>query len=190
MTGQHRKRVIIFDIDGTLANVDHRVHHLRGDDKDWGAFFAAADADRPHDEIAYLNRMLAADPHNVVLIVTGRPERQRAATLDWLERHQLDRTALLMDVGHCLISEEDPAQAAVLAGRRLGYVHFDDNDSVGDLHWPLLTGRLTLDMVDALIAILKLSNYQGGLALELNARNADPVKALADGKAILEKALC
>jgi FMN phosphatase YigB (HAD superfamily) len=87
MTDPTRKRVIIFDIDGTLANVDHRVHHLHGRNKDWGAFFAAADADRPHDEIAYLNRMLAADPHNVVLIVTGRPERQRAATLDWLERH-------------------------------------------------------------------------------------------------------
>lgn len=94
MTDEPTRRVIIFDIDGTLANVEHRVHHLRGQKKDWGAFFAAADADRPHDEIAYLNRMLAADPQNVVLIVTGRPERQRAATLEWLERHgiQFDKT--------------------------------------------------------------------------------------------------
>lgn len=87
MTDQIAKRVIIFDIDGTLANVDHRVHHLTGLQKDWGAFFDASDADLPHDEIAYLNRILADDPHNVVLIVTGRPERQRTATVDWLERH-------------------------------------------------------------------------------------------------------
>lgn len=27
----------IFDLDGTLANADHRVHHLTGEIKDWRA---------------------------------------------------------------------------------------------------------------------------------------------------------
>jgi sugar phosphate isomerase/epimerase len=119
----------------------------------------------------------------------GRALPSVAATLKWLERAQLDDVHLLLDVGHCLISEEDPSQAVVRAGARLGYVHFDDNDSVADLHWPLLTGRLTADMVDALVAVLRLSNYGAGLGLELSAKNADPLQALREGKVILEKAL-
>jgi sugar phosphate isomerase/epimerase len=118
----------------------------------------------------------------------GRALPSVQATLKWLQREKLDDMRLLLDVGHCLISEEDPAQMVVQAGPWFGYVHFDDNDSVGDLHWPLLTGRLTSDMIDALVAVLQLSNYQAGLGLELSARTSDPVKALQEGKAILERA--
>jgi sugar phosphate isomerase/epimerase len=119
----------------------------------------------------------------------GRALPSAQAALKWLDRMQLDDVRLLLDVGHCLISEEDPAQVAVRAGPWLGYVHFNDNDSVEDLHWPLLTGRLTADMVDALAAVLRLADYQAGLGLELNPSNPDPVKALREGKAILQRAL-
>jgi sugar phosphate isomerase/epimerase len=111
-----------------------------------------------------------------------------ARTLAWLDENRLDNLQLLLDVGHCLISEEEPAQAAAAAGSRLGYVHFDDNDSVEDLHWPLLSGRLTRDMIDAVAAVLQLGRYDSGLALELNAKNADPIGDLRRGKAILEQA--
>jgi hypothetical protein len=40
----------IFDIDGVLADVRHRVHHLEGRRKDWGAFFQAAPRDGLHPE--------------------------------------------------------------------------------------------------------------------------------------------
>ena len=110
-------------------------------------------------------------------------------TLSWLNKHRLDSTHLLMDVGHCLISEEDPAKVAHDAGTRLGYVHFNDNDSVDDLHWPLLSGRLTQDMLDALVAELLLSRYPAALSLELNPNNSDPVADLAKGKRLLEQAL-
>lgn len=118
----------------------------------------------------------------------GRALPTVAATLRWLETHRLDNVQLLLDVGHCLISEEDPAQAIGQAGPRLGYLHFDDNDSISDLHWPLLTGRLTQDMLDAVFAMLHSSKYQGGLALELHPASPAPVEALRTGKAILEKA--
>ncbi len=110
-------------------------------------------------------------------------------TLEWLEDHQLDQAQLLLDTGHCLISEEDPARAATEAGSRLGYVHFDDNDSVDDLHWPLLTGRLTQDMIDSLLAVLLIGKYQSGLCLELNPQNENPLADLRKGKEILERAM-
>src|SRR5262249_62270181 len=87
----------------------------------------------------------------------------------------------LLDVGHGLISAEARSQAVVEAGDLLGYVHLDDNDSVGDLHWPLLTGRLTSDTLEAVLMVLQLGNFDGGVALELNPKNADPVGALREG---------
>ena len=37
----------VFDVDGVLADVGHRLRHLEGGRKDWGAFFAAAEKDPP-----------------------------------------------------------------------------------------------------------------------------------------------
>ena len=39
----------IFDIDGTIADCNHRVHHLSGRTKDWAAFNAAMTDDTPID---------------------------------------------------------------------------------------------------------------------------------------------
>src|SRR5262249_42958204 len=72
----------------------------------------------------------------------GRALPSVGATLSWLEGVGHTNLSLLLDVGHCLISGEDPADAVRRAGGRLGYVHLDDNDGVADLHWPLLAGRL------------------------------------------------
>src|SRR5205085_11660752 len=110
--------------------------------------------------------------------VPGRALPTVTAALAWLERVGHDNLRLLLDIGHCLITDEDPSQAVVQAGKRLGYVHLDDNDSVEDLHWPLLTGRLTADMLEAVLTVLRLGGYPGGVALELNANNPDPVGAL------------
>jgi sugar phosphate isomerase/epimerase len=117
--------------------------------------------------------------------IPGRALPTVAATLDWLERVRHDNLFLLLDVGHCLISREDPAQAVRQAGKRLGHVHFDDNDGVHDLHWPLLTGRLTPEVLTATLAALRDGGYAGALTLELNPQNPDPVEALRQGKTLL-----
>ncbi len=119
--------------------------------------------------------------------IPGRALPSSAAALAWLERVNHDNLLLLLDVGHCLISEEEPAQAALLAGARLGHVHLDDNDSVDDLHWPLLTGRLTQEMLEALLTMLELGDYQGAVTLELNPTLADPLRAVRDGAALVRQ---
>src|SRR5437762_1171210 len=70
--------------------------------------------------------------------IPGRALPDVTAVLNWLDRVGHANLALLLDLGHCLISNEDPAGAVRQAGARLGYVHVDDNDGKGDLHWPLL----------------------------------------------------
>jgi sugar phosphate isomerase/epimerase len=119
----------------------------------------------------------------------GRALPSVAATLHWLDHVGHPNLSLLLDVGHCLISNEEPADAVSQAGHRLGYVHLDDNDGVGDLHWPLLTGGLTEGMLKRTLGAFQPANYTGGLALELNANNPEPEVALRDGKLILERLL-
>jgi sugar phosphate isomerase/epimerase len=115
----------------------------------------------------------------------GRALPSVRATLAWLENVGDPRLALLLDVGHCLLSGEDPAAAAAEAGARLGYVHLDDNDGIGDLHWPLLTGRLTQETLTRTVAALRAIGYDGALTLEFSPRTADPVGALRQGLAIV-----
>lgn len=84
----------IVDIDGVVADVRHRVKHVRRQPKDWDAFFAAAAHDPPHPEgLAVVERL--AEDHEVVFL-TGRPERLRADTRAWLGRHGLDGHRLVM----------------------------------------------------------------------------------------------
>jgi hypothetical protein len=85
------------DLDGVLADVRHRLHHLTGRRKDWDAFFAAAPQDPLHPEGKAVVARLRPD-HEVVYL-TGRPERCRADTERWLAQHGLDGHDLVMRSG-------------------------------------------------------------------------------------------
>lgn len=84
----------IVDIDGVVADVRHRVHHVEQRPKDWKRFFAAAVHDEPHGEGLAVVARLAAD-HEVVFL-TGRPEHLRDDTVAWLRRHGLHEHRLYM----------------------------------------------------------------------------------------------
>ncbi|HET6700003.1 MAG TPA: hypothetical protein VFG88_13010 [Nocardioidaceae bacterium] len=79
--------VAAVDIDGVLADVRHRLHLVEQRPKDWDAFFAAAPADPLLPRGADTVRRLAEVCR--VVYLSGRPERCRADTLAWLDRHEL-----------------------------------------------------------------------------------------------------
>lgn len=81
----------VFDVDGVVADVRHRLHHLEGR-RDWRRFFAAAADDPLLPEGAVLVADLARG-HEVVWL-TGRPNRLRAVTRDWLVDHGLPAAEL------------------------------------------------------------------------------------------------
>jgi hypothetical protein len=87
----------IVDIDGVVADVRHRLHHLEGGRKDWDAFFAAAPHDDVHPEGEAIVHRLAAD-HDVVF-VTGRPVHLRRATVAWLDEHGFGGHEVVMRAG-------------------------------------------------------------------------------------------
>ena len=110
------------------------------------------------------------------------------ATQGLLDELRHDHVLLLVDVGHCLISREEPADAVRLAGKRLGYIHFDDNDGREDLHWALLAGRLLESQIESTIQALRDVGYKRTLCLEFNAA-PDSAKDLKKSKSLLEKYL-
>jgi len=77
----------VFDIDGVVADVRHRLHHIEGRHRDWEEFFEAADTDPLLPEWAKLVADLAAT-HDIVWL-TGRPEWLRSVTTTWLDLHGL-----------------------------------------------------------------------------------------------------
>jgi phosphoglycolate phosphatase-like HAD superfamily hydrolase len=89
-----RTSLAVFDLDGTLADVRHRLSFLDARPRDWESFFRAAPNDPPLAEGVALAREVALDSE--LAYVTGRPERCRADTVAWLDRHGLPRGTLLM----------------------------------------------------------------------------------------------
>lgn len=105
----------VIDIDGVVADVRHRVKYLEARPKDWDGFFGAAADDPPLAE--GLARVAALATECEIVWLTGRPEWLRAVTQDWLARHGLPVTRLLMRGNQ----DRRPARHVKLAElRRLG----------------------------------------------------------------------
>lgn len=85
---------VVVDMDGVVSDATHRQHLVTGGRRDWDKFFEACAVDPVIEEGARLVSLLA--PNLVVVLLTGRPVRVRAATLEWLERVGLRWDLLVM----------------------------------------------------------------------------------------------
>lgn len=93
-TSPDPRPLAVFDIDGVLADVRHRLHHIEARPQRWERFFQAAGRDPLLEEGA--QRLRAALAEHLVIYLTGRPERTRRLTERWLARHDLPTGPLLM----------------------------------------------------------------------------------------------
>ena len=89
-----RPTIVVFDVDGVLADVRHRLRYVERRPKDWDSFFAAMDDDGPLADGIAMAQERAAEGHRVVYL-TGRNEDYRSLTRDWLVRHGLPATNVL-----------------------------------------------------------------------------------------------
>ncbi|MBW6435082.1 hypothetical protein KZ829_15170 [Actinoplanes hulinensis] len=94
MVGQRVRPLAVFDVDGVVADVRHRLRHVARRPKNWAAFFAAAGRDRPLAPGVDLVHEYAHD-HDLVWL-TGRPEHLRVVTERWFAEHGLPEGRLLM----------------------------------------------------------------------------------------------
>lgn len=84
----------IIDLDGVVADVRHRLHHLETRPKRWKAFFDGAGDDGLHPEGAAVVERLRPD-HEIVYL-TGRPQWLEPVTRAWLDEHGLGGHRLVM----------------------------------------------------------------------------------------------
>jgi phosphoglycolate phosphatase-like HAD superfamily hydrolase len=135
----------VFDVDGVLADVRHRLHHLQARPKNWDAFFRDAALDPPLAEGIAL--CLESAKECEVVYVTGRPEHCRRDTLAWFARHGLPDGRLSMRRA----GDRRPARLAkpqllrALAHGRSVAVVVDDDEQVCDAYeaagWRVLRAR-------------------------------------------------
>lgn len=75
------KRTIIVDLDGTLCNDGHRKSLLDGND--WDGYHSQCFNDEVFEDVLMLIRAFSYDGYTI-LIMTGRNERWRKMTENWL----------------------------------------------------------------------------------------------------------
>lgn len=105
-----KRAAVIFDIDGTLADITHRRHFVtdlpEGRKKDWKSFFAGIPNDAPNKPIKTLYDMVCAAenhlifgkgaPEIVPILVSGRASEHRRVTEIWLETHGINDYFMLL----------------------------------------------------------------------------------------------
>lgn len=81
-----KKQAVIFDIDGTIADISHRLNHIQNDPKDWDAFHEDCANDDPIYPIINLAHIFDRMGFHIILC-TGRPFRNYEKTSAWLNFH-------------------------------------------------------------------------------------------------------
>jgi hypothetical protein len=90
-----RPTAYIFDVDGTLANVDPYLHHVRGSNRDYEAFHEASIDALPNVDVVEMLNNAVADQH-AIIVVTSRKDKWRGLTSLWLMKNNLRSHALFM----------------------------------------------------------------------------------------------
>jgi FMN phosphatase YigB (HAD superfamily) len=85
----------IFDVDGTLANVDEFLHFMRDGKKDYDSFHSASINAKPNLEVFSMLDNAISKGH-AILIVTSRKEKWRGLTSMWLAKNNARSHALFM----------------------------------------------------------------------------------------------
>jgi len=89
------EELVIFDIDGTLADVSERVHHIKKKPKNWTAFNEAMAQDKAIHSMVRLCNILYESGLTIILC-SGRAEKNRPETLEWLKQQGVKYHELLL----------------------------------------------------------------------------------------------
>lgn len=128
-------KTVIVDIDGTVADCRHRLHHvLPGGKRDWKSFFAEIPHDPPIQPVVDLVQSLAQSFR--IVMASGRSEDERDVTVAQLDAFGVPYDRMYMRASGDT-RPDDVVKRQILAGiREDGYEPFiviDDRQSVVDM---------------------------------------------------------
>jgi uncharacterized HAD superfamily protein len=96
--GTGMRDAVIFDIDGTLADVDEFLHHLvhRPDSpRDWKGFHTAVGKAKVKQDVLSMLKLYTIRNINIILL-TSRNEEWRGETVGWLKKNHIPYDVLMM----------------------------------------------------------------------------------------------
>ena len=92
-------KIVIFDLDGTLALIDKRRDLATKDNgkMDWAKFFNPdnIDLDTPNQTVIDMANMLSKQGY-LIYIFSGRSDKTEDATIAWLDKHNVSYALLQM----------------------------------------------------------------------------------------------
>ena len=89
------EEIVIFDIDGTLADVSERIHPVKKKPKNWNAFFQGMAQDKAIHSMVRLCNILYASGIKIILC-SGRNEEHRSQTVQWLAQQGVNYQELIL----------------------------------------------------------------------------------------------
>jgi phosphoglycolate phosphatase-like HAD superfamily hydrolase len=85
----------IFDLDGTLCDISHRLHHIQKSPADWRSFFAECPNDQPVAGVLSVCYALQSANHTIA-IISGRSDEVQVETSKWLRQQHVNYDFLYM----------------------------------------------------------------------------------------------
>lgn len=97
------KGFVLCDLDGTLADITHRLHYVNGEKKDWKGFFEHMMLDTPRIEVVDMLLKYEEEGYEIIF-VSARPDNYRAFTRDWIvntafKGYEISKTLIMRQAG-------------------------------------------------------------------------------------------
>lgn len=130
------KPVIIFDIDGTLADCEHRRYFLNETPPNWKSFNESMVTDCPKRDVVLLYHTLYDSNLYDIILLTGRYEEYRQVTENWLKSWQIPFNEIYMrkdgDNRKDAIIKEEILNILLSEGKQILFT-VDDRQQVVDM---------------------------------------------------------
>lgn len=88
------KKVAVFDLDGTIADIQHRLWMIHQMNKDWDGFYKACVNDKPIPGVIEWMRYMSKT--HTVVILSGRSDVAYQSTFEWLKDNNVPYHYLFM----------------------------------------------------------------------------------------------
>jgi hydroxymethylpyrimidine pyrophosphatase-like HAD family hydrolase len=87
--------VVIFDLDGTLANIEHRRHLVTNGNNQWDKFYKECINDEVNPVVSLICKTLKKSGFNIA-ILSGRSDIVKEETIKWLKDNYIEYDYLYM----------------------------------------------------------------------------------------------